>query len=115
MKGDSMSRDDYFAIVYSILKYLYGCLKSGEPVRWDRLDADLYKVPADYWEYVLIHMEKDALIEGISVRRMDDGKKHAKITPRFQITPKGIEYLQDNSLFQRVKDVFLDLSNFIPS
>ena len=27
-----MPKDDYFAIVYKILEYLYSCMRSGEPI-----------------------------------------------------------------------------------
>ncbi len=51
-----MSRDDYFVIVYQVLKYLYDCLKKGERPDKDLLNEDEYSIPKQYWEYILISL-----------------------------------------------------------
>lgn len=54
-----MSRDDYFVIVYQVLKYLYDCLKKGERPDKDLLNEDEYSIPKQYWEYILISLLND--------------------------------------------------------
>ena len=62
-----MARDDYFVIVYKILTYLYQCLKEGRKAE-ERLlthDSSYIKVNEKYWNYILWHMQKAELIEGV--------------------------------------------------
>ena len=44
-----MARDDYFVIVYAILKYLYDCLKEDRTVDFDRISNTAYGIPFSYW------------------------------------------------------------------
>ena len=62
-----MAKDDYFVIVYKILSYLYKCLKDGERVeeRLINYDSPFIKVNEKYWSYIIWHMQKDDLIEGV--------------------------------------------------
>ena len=45
-----MARDDYFVIVYQVLKYLYDCLKKGEKPDRRYLINDEYSIPENYWQ-----------------------------------------------------------------
>ena len=47
-----MARDDYFVIVYQLMKYLYECLKRGEKPEVDHLQASYYSIPDNYWKYI---------------------------------------------------------------
>lgn len=47
-----MARDDYFVIVYQVLKYLYDCLKKGEKPDRRFLTNDEYSIPENYWQYI---------------------------------------------------------------
>lgn len=40
-----MAKDDYFVIVYQVLKYLYECLKKGEQPESSYLRAGRYSIP----------------------------------------------------------------------
>ena len=40
-----MAQDDYFVIVYQVLKYLYDCLKKGEKPEVCNLQASRYSIP----------------------------------------------------------------------
>ena len=39
-----MAQNDYFVIVYRILKYLYDCLKKGEKPEVEYLAASIYNI-----------------------------------------------------------------------
>lgn len=106
-----MSKDDYFVLAYKLLAYLYDCLKSGESPDMEYLDYDTKAFPIHeaYWHYLLTNLYKDGYIEGIAIEGIAfvsipyRENKGVKILSNLQITPKGIEYLQENSTMQKVK------------
>lgn len=108
-----MARDDYFVIVYAILKYLYDCLKEDRTVDFDRISNTAYGIPFSYWCYIIESMQEQGYIKGLGIKDTKDGKilsNHGCT----QITPKGIEYLFENSLMQKVKKTLKDMKDIIP-
>lgn len=51
-----MAQNDYFVIVYRVLKYLYDCLKKGEKPEAEYLVASTYNIPENYWIYILLSL-----------------------------------------------------------
>lgn len=101
-----MSKDDYHVLAYQLLSYLYGCLKAGERpetrcVVW--CDGDeRTKINERYWNYILVHLRDAGYIEGLSFKRKV-GSVHITpfVTPLLNITPQGIEYLEDDRMMQK--------------
>ena len=112
-----MAKNDYFVIAYRIMAYLYDCLKSGEPVSLEYLtyNTDDFPVGRDYWHYILIQLCKSGYIEGATfIPVLGNEVVGVKLSPRLRITPKGIEYLQENSAMQKAKAFLKELKEFIP-
>ena len=97
-----MAKDDYFVLVYKLLTILYTTLKNGKVVTDSELKELSEGLPLDYWEYILKSLSEDGYISGNSI----------KITT-LQITPKGIEYLQDNSKMKKAKEVLKNIPQWI--
>ena len=111
-----MGRDDYHVITYRLLKYLYECLKKSKPVAREVLEADFFKIDEAYWEYILRHLYTDGYIEGVAlVPILNKVGGSIKILPHIAITPKGIEYLQENSLFQKIKGTVKEIAEILPA
>lgn len=108
-----MARDDYFVIVYQVLKYLYDCLKKGEKPDRRYLINDEYSIPENYWQYIIIGLLRDGYIVGINPENTKDGICWGDLTKAL-ITPKGIEYLFENSMLQKVKKTLKDVKDIIP-
>lgn len=110
-----MSKDDYFVIVYRLLKYLYGCLKKSKMPSMEVLDADFFSIDTPYWEYIITSLHTEGYISGVVLfpvmGKREDG---VKITPQIKITPKGIQYLQENSMLQKVKEAVKDIAVVLP-
>ncbi|GFZ27250.1 YjcQ family protein [Lactobacillus corticis] len=106
-----MARDDYFVLVYKLLKILYLTLKSGKAVTSDELKELSEGIPLDYWEYILKSLYEEGYVTGvISVNTLSGSS--IKVT-NLQITPKGIEYLQDNSKMQKAAEFVKNLPQWI--
>lgn len=90
-----MAKNDYFVLVYKLLKYLYECLKSGEKPEAEAISPNALGINPHYWLYLMKHLEAEAFLSGIQVNlctvRLWD----------VQITPKGIEYLLGNGMMQK--------------
>lgn len=108
-----MAKDDYFVIIYQVLKYLYDCLKKGEKTETVYLTASYYSIPQNYWGFILLSLIEEEYIKGISINRTKDGIVFGDLQ-NAHITPKGIEYLFENSLMEKAKKTLKDIKDMIP-
>ncbi len=99
-----MARNDYFVIAYRILSYLYACLKDGKQADVARLaeESEELNISCGYWEYIFRHLYEGGYIEGVSLLPVTGRQTSAvRLERSIMITPKGIEYLQENSAMAR--------------
>lgn len=111
-----MARDDYFVIVYKILVYLYKCLKNGETADIvNILTAETYGVPESYFEYIIIELLDSGYIKGVStINVLGKSTPCIKFTKDIMIKPKGIEYLQENSMVAKAKNFLKEVKEIVP-
>ena len=111
-----MARDDYHVIVYQILSYLYVKLKEGEKVDPDLLlpGSRYLKINEQYWIYIMENLLADGYISGITIIKAWGSQETIDNLERCQITPKGIEYLCDNSFLQKAKEFLKDVKAIVP-
>lgn len=111
-----MAKDDYFVLAYKLLKYLYKCLKSGASIDFEYLNCGTkdFPVQEEYWNYLLEKLNEDGYIEGIVVIRSDTGPALVRKTNTFRITPKGIEYLQENSMMKKAAAAVKEIAESLP-
>lgn len=100
-----MAKDDYFVLVYKLLRYLYRCLKQGIPVDWNLVSPSSRDFPVnqEYFTYLLSHLLEDGYIEGIAEVQKVGRSVQFKETDGLRITPAGIAYLQENSIMKKVE------------
>jgi len=110
-----MSKNDYFVIVYKILLHLYDSLKNGRNVNWNELQPNSRVFPIDeaYWEYIWLNLMKDGYVTGVAEIPRLGAEPGIKILPSLRITPKGIEYLEENSMMKKISSGIRDLADLI--
>lgn len=111
-----MARDDYFVIAYKILSYLYTCLKDGEDPDKSIIayDSDYININEKYWEYIIRHLYEDGYIEGVALIRMA-GRPYAGVKlNHIMITPKGIEFLENNSTMSKARTFLKEIKEIVP-
>ncbi len=108
-----MAKDDYFVVAYRILVYLYACVKSGVKPAEEVLSPEKLDITPQYWLYVMEHLQSDGYITDIYFGRLLGGIPTVKIHD-LQITPKGIEFLQENSTMGKAKEFLKTLKEIIP-
>jgi hypothetical protein len=101
-----MAKDDYFVFVYKVLAYLYDCLKGKKKLDFayfEPLTKD-FPIEESYFNYIMENLFKEGYIDGVVLVPIL-GEAHGKIkyTKSLEITPKGIEYLTDNSMMEKAK------------
>lgn len=105
-----MAKDDYNVLVFTILTYLYGCLKRKFNFDEDHLYAITKRAKDDeYIIDVLRFMQGDGYICGLSFTK-PWGNNYILINDlsNMEITSKGIEYLTENSTMSKVKNFLLE-------
>lgn len=98
-----MARDDYFLMVYRILSYLYKCIRQCEKPSEEYLKPLSKDFPIEYgyWTYILENIVYEGYVENIAIVPIDGADPIVKILDGVRITPKGIEYLQENSTMKK--------------
>lgn len=108
-----MAKNDYFVVVFRILSYLYECFKHGERPNVEMFDADALKINQVYWVDIMLSMLDEGYIKGVSAVPLLGGITGVKITD-LKITPKGIEYLLENSMMQKAKGFLKEVKAILP-
>ena len=113
--GDEMAKNDYYTVVYYVLSYLYECLKVGQKPKREILDLSTYpeRISDAYLIYIYKNLINDKYLDGItfvSLPRLEIDKnlEYFKNYEDAVITPKGIEFLQENSLMRKAYDIVKD-------
>lgn len=111
-----MAKDDYYVIVYKILAYLYTQLKKGESIEPEMLlyDGGLFQINRTYWVYIMAHMHGQGYIKGLHNIGVGNGYYIKEQLAGCEITPKGIDYLCDNSLMEKAKQFLKDMKDITP-
>lgn len=107
-----MAKDDYHVIVYKILAYLYVQLKAGKAVDPEMLEAHgkLYDINEYYWNYIFNCLFSEGYVMSTTAKAW--GKELIPLSD-IMITPKGIEYLTDNSFMNKVRKFVKETSDVI--
>lgn len=111
-----MARDDYHVIVYQILAYLYVKLKAGETIDPEMLkpESQYLRINERYWLYVMENLYKSGYIEGIVFTKAFGGVRFVNNLECCEITPKGIEFLCDNSFMRKAISFLKEAKAIVP-
>ena len=108
-----MPRDDYFRLVFKVLSELYTALKAGEGVDVTRISASALKIPRGYWAEIMANLLSDGYTKVYVVREYITGSAVDGIEG-IKITPKGIEYLKENSMMRKVLTYLKEIGEIVP-
>ena len=112
-----MAKNDYFVIVYQILAYLYQCLKNGTDVEESMLkpDSRLLQVNERYWSYIIFNLSAEGYINGVNFVPIDGLRMpYVASISDCMITPKGIEYLCENSSIKKASHYLKEIKEIVP-
>lgn len=102
-----------YKIIYKILKMLdkyAGC----ENFEYELISAQKMKTTFEKWEQLLILLQKEGYIDGIIyTQTLSEKFPHIAEPIRPNITLKGIEFLENNSVMNRIKEDLKLVGEFI--
>lgn len=101
-----------FSVIYKILSYLDACLDDESP-DYTAIQATAFKITEARWLALLEMLAEAGYIKGVEIKLYVHGEKRlTKFQPT--ITIKGLEYLADNGLIQKVVKTLKDVKEVIP-
>lgn len=108
-----MAKDDYFVIAYRILAHLYECLKNGGEPEPEIISYQALEIRESYWAGILTELHEKGYIRGKGFTPLLSGKVPIEMRS-LRITQDGIEFMQENSMMTKAKEVARNLLEFIP-
>lgn len=108
-----MARDDYHVLACIVLAYFYRCLKEGISPNMDDVDDRQLKIPYSYWEYIIRHLQQSGYIDGVTISKYKGGTNIS--CNSVEITPLGIEFLEENDTMKKAKAVLRDAGGALKS
>lgn len=108
-----MAKDDYFKIVYVILKELYGCRKANQRIDLEAISPKRFGIEAGYLLSILEELLETGYVKGFFVKHSKTGK-YVMNLEEIEITMNGIEYLQENSKMKQIYKMAKEIKDFIP-
>lgn len=108
----NMAKDDYMRIVYCVLTEIYETMKAGERLKMDNINHERFGIPYSYWLDIMIELSNKGLIDGFKYTNTKSGRIY--YVNSLRITFEGVEFLQENSSMQKVKNALKDIKDIIP-
>lgn len=103
-----------FTIVYRILKALESAMDADE-LDEEIISAERLHVSRSRRDKLLIQLQKAGYIENLFVKQyVDKNFPDVRVLPNTTITIKGLEYLEENSLMAKAKDILKEAKDLIP-
>ncbi|MBQ1678672.1 MAG: hypothetical protein II062_03965 [Oscillospiraceae bacterium] len=100
-----------FKIIYRILKYLEAALDVASP-DMTPIKAESLGLTEERWKALMLMLHKEGYIEGLSFKQYV-GEESVMRVEKVKITLKGLEYLEENSLMQKIKNAAMDVVDII--
>lgn len=100
-----MAKDDMTVIIYKILRYLYRVMKEGKKPEINDIyyNCKLFSISTNYWNQIMIELIDNGYIRGFSFCDTKSGLVPL-VSDSAGITLKGVQFLEENSQMQKVKE-----------
>lgn len=99
-------------IMYTILKYLYECLKAGADPDPLKFSADALGINERYWTAIVADLSNRGYIRGVVVVHKPSGDVVQVVNP--SVTIEGVEFMMENSMMQKALDFVKEAKSAIP-
>lgn len=108
-----MPKDDMFRIIYTILKELYEHKREGTRTPPEDIGANRFGIPEGYWLSIMCEIAEYGYISGFRYRHTKTGIVVSGMED-IDITLKGVEYLQENSMMKKVVEALKTIKDIAP-
>lgn len=101
-----------FTDIYKILHGLESCMDLGA-VNLDMISPETLKISKERWEKYLEMLQDEGYIKGVKISTYISGAK-AVNADNIQITLKGLEYLNENSMMKKAYRAIKGIKDVVP-
>ena len=108
-----MPKDDIFRLIYIILKELYENKKCGTRTPIADIGPERLKIPDGYWISIIAELCDNGYITGVKFRETKTGKAVSGLD-EIDISLKGVESLQENSMMKKVYNALKGIKDIAP-
>lgn len=108
-----MPKDDYFSVVFHILRAAYEYKKVHKKFDIEEISAEVLGINKGYRDEVLEEMLESGYVRGFKVKQYISGKVITGLDG-LDITEKGIEYLKENSNMKKVYNILKETRDWVP-
>lgn len=108
-----MAKDDIFRLIYTILKELYEHKKDGTKTPKEDISPERLQINTGYWVSIICDLIDSGYISGVNYRETKTGKALSGIDD-IDITLKGVEYLEENSMMKKVYNFLKGVKDIAP-
>lgn len=103
---------DNFTVIYKILSSLEKSLDM-EEIDTDRISPKTLGISEERWKKYIEMLVDAGYIKGISIKKYTDGQMIVNVEG-IRITLKGLEYLSENTIMQRMYKAAKGIADLIP-
>lgn len=103
---------DNFKIIYKILSVLEKSMDL-ECIDTERISSGNLSISQQRWDKYMEMLLDAGYIKGVSIKKYTDGEMRVDIE-NIRITLKGLEYLSENSIMQRMYNATKGITDLIP-
>lgn len=108
-----MAKDDIFRIIYTILKELYEHKKRGTQTPQEDISPERLQIISGYWVAIICELVDNRYISGVQYMETKTGRVVSGLD-KIDITLKGIEYLEENSMMKKVYTFLKGVKDIAP-
>ena len=101
-----------FTDIYKILHGLESCMDM-ETVNLDMISPETMKISKERWEKYLEMLQDEGYIKGVKISTYISGAKVVN-ADNIQITLKGLEYLNENSMMKKAYRIIKGIKDVTP-
>lgn len=101
-----------FTDIYKILHGLESCMDM-ETVNLDMISPEMLKISKERWGKYLEMLQDEGYIKGVKISTYISGAK-AVNADNIQITLKGLEYLNENSMMKKAYRAIKGIKDVVP-
>lgn len=101
-----------FTDIYKILHGLESCMDM-ETVNLDMISPEMLKISKERWEKYLEMLQDEGYIKGVKISTYISGAKTVN-ADNIQITLKGLEYLNENSMMKKAYRAIKGIKDVVP-
>jgi len=108
-----MAKDDYFRVVFCILKAAYEYKKAHMRFDEGEISPAVLGINEGYRDEILEEMLASGYVKGFKVKQYISGKVVTGLDS-LDITEKGIEYLNENNNMKRLYSILKEARDWVP-